>query len=185
MNRKINFIELLRALEELPNKSKKVKEIMRAVSDGSIGVDTETKSFFIENCMALQTLSGDVGESKDKCVSEVAGYLVLRKDGKELTAIDSPVKDGKFEIEQITPGNYTLGTSTGLLLWQKKLKEDDLFIGKSSKKEGKFRMAADTGSDSFNVSMTEDLANGSLTIKVFPGFNAGRIEIILNSTEGN
>ena len=185
MDREIKFAELLKIIEKLPHESEKLWEIIQAVSDGRIAIDAETRSFLIESCMALQILSRDVGEYKDEGIPEVAGYLVFHKDGKGLAAIDSPVKDGRFEIEQITPGNYTLGTSTGLLLWQKKLKEDDLFIGKSSKKDGKFRMAADTGIDSPNASITDDVANGSFTIKVFPGFNAGRIEIIFNSTEGN
>ena len=185
MDREIRFAELLKIIEKLPHESEKLREIIQAVSDGRIAIDAETRSFLIESCMALQILSGGVGEFKDEDISEMAGYLVLCKDEKKLAVIDCPVKDGKFEIEQITPGNYTLGTPTGLLLWRRKLNEDDLFIGKSSKKDGKFRMAADTGTDGLNVSMTEDLANGLFTLKVFPGFNAGRIEIIFNSTEGN
>ena len=135
--------------------------------------------------MALRILSKSGDEFLKEDASGQVYYLVLYRDSEKVAFIDDPIKNGKTEITQITPGNYTLGTSTGLLLWQKKLKEDDLFIGKSSKKDGKFRMAADTGINSPNASITDDVANGLFAIKVFPGFNVGRIEIISNSTEGN
>ena len=183
MVRKIKFIEFLQLLQKLPNESDELARILRAISDGHIEIDSETKRFLIESCHFMQLISGDIGICE---VGEDLDFsLILYKDNEQRVVIDYPLKEGRFEIDHITPADYALKTSTGLLLWQKRLTQQDLLISKSSQKEGKFRMAADSGKGRSVVSFTEELANGEIILNVYPGFEAGRIEIVSNMPGNN
>lgn len=184
MSRKIKFIEFLRLLKRFPKNVKELRKLLQAVSDGSVDIDSQTRSFLTENCASLRILSGDVGVIDHGDVTEAAFGLVLYKDDQEFAVIDYPIKNGRFEIGHISPALYSLKSSTGLLLWQKKINQQDLLIGKSAKKKGKFKMAADSGTVKPVASLAEEIANGAMTLNVYTGFDAGRIEIISN-TKGN
>ena len=95
------------------------------------------------------------------------------------------IKDGKVEITRITPAVYSLKYSTGLLLWQENLTQQVLLISKSSKKDGRFRMAADSGQGKPVASLTEELANGEILLNIYAGLVTGRIEIISNLAGDN
>ena len=175
MAAEIKFIEFLQRLQRLPKESEEFARLLQAISDGRIDIDSQTRSFLAESCRALQTLSGDTGVAD---ITEAVFCLILYKDDEEFAVIDYPLKDGRFEIAHILPAVYTLKTSTGLLLWQKRLKQKDLFIGKSSQKDGRFRMAADSGDGGSVGSLVEELADGTMTLSIYAGFEDGRIELI-------
>jgi hypothetical protein len=178
MATKIKVIEFLQRLQGLPKESEEFARLLKGINDGRIDIDSQTKSFLAESCRALGRLSGDTGAAEHDNIAEAVFCLILYKDDEEFAVIDYPLKDGRFEFAHILPAVYTLKTSTGLLLWQKRLKQKDLFIGKSSQKDGRFRMAADSGDGGSVGSLVEELADGTMTLSVYAGFEDGRIELI-------
>jgi len=184
MVRKMKFIEFIQVLQRLlPNESDEFGKLLQAINDGHIEIDSQIKRFLAESCRCMRLLSGDIGVSD---VGEVLDFsFILYKDNEQLVAIEYPLKDGRFEVNHITPGNYALNTSTGLLLWKKTLDQQDLLISKSSQKSGKLRMAADSGEGKSIASFTEKFANGEISLNVYAGFETGRIEITFNLPGNN
>jgi len=182
VKRKLSITELIKTLKGYPKNLGELRDLLQAVSDGRVDIDSQIKSFLAENCRALRILSGDIGIiDYPSDITEIAFSLILYKDDQEFAVIDYPIKEGRFEIGHISPALYSLKSSTGLLLWQKNLGKQELLIGKSAKEEGKLRMAADSGQDKPVASVTEELANGVMRLNVYAGFDSGRIEIIYNS----
>jgi len=181
VKKQIQFADFIKRLEKFLKEPGKLKELLQAVSDGTVDIDSQTKSFLTENRRALRILNGDMGCVDPGDMAEAAFGLILYQDGQEFAAVDYPIKDGSVEIRRITPAVYSLKTVTGLLLWQKRLKQQNLLISKSSQKDGRFKMAADSGQDKPVALLAEELANGAMTLNVYAGFEAGRIEIVAKS----
>lgn len=183
MARKMKFIEFIQIIQRLANESDEFAKLLQAINDGHIEIDSQTKRFLIESCHFMRLISGDFGISD---VGEALDFsLIFYKENEQRIVIDYPLKEGAFEIDHITPADYALKTSTGLLLWQKRLTQQNLLISKSSQKDGKFRMAADSGEGKSAASLTEKLANDEILLNVYPGFEAGRIEIVSNLPGNN
>jgi len=182
----INFTMFIKRLQQFQQNPRKFGKLMQAVSDGRIDIDRQTKSFLAESCRVMRLFSGDMfAVDIADTVKAVEFNLIFYKDNQQLAVIDYPLSGSSFEINNITPADYRLMTSTGVVLWQRRLTPQDMLIIKSFGRGGRFRMVADSGDGNPAASLTEELAGGEITLNVYAGVDAGRIEIISNLAGGN
>jgi len=102
--------------------------------------------------------------------------LVLERDGEPIAAIDLLAESGSKVIAGIVPGRYALVLETGRLLWQGTLSGADLFW-REARPGRPLELAADTGEPGIEPVRQIGLGEAGLIIRVFPGLEAGSLEI--------
>lgn len=108
------------------------------------------------------------------------GITIFRENREFGSVIYEEIPDSKA-IEDITSGHYRVTFTTGRLIWEGQLTEQELvwtraFPGRP------LELAADTAGWKGNPTKYISALNGEITIRVFAGLESGRIEITLTAS---
>jgi hypothetical protein len=108
--------------------------------------------------------------------------IIVTKNGNAIGSM--PAKPSAFvqNISNVTPGHYDIMLSTGRLIWQGYLKEEDLFWS-SAFPEQAFDLAADTGESVKRITKEVKTLDGEITIRVYPGIESGHIEVEVRNSK--
>ena len=93
------------------------------------------------------------------------------------TIASKPLAQTEIMIKGITPGLYQIGLSTGMLLWEGQLAEEDL-IWSSAFPERDLPMAAETELSDWEPTKIISILDGEIVIHIFAGLESGEIKII-------
>jgi hypothetical protein len=109
-------------------------------------------------------------------VKDLALEIIIERNGENVISI--PVKGGPFseKIKNIKPGKYDVRLSTGRMLWQGELTEQDL-VWTAAFPGTDMALAADTGDDAEHMTREIRLLEGELIIRVMPELESGCIEL--------
>jgi hypothetical protein len=84
-------------------------------------------------------------------------------------------------VGDVEPGAYVIRLSTGRVLWESDLTEQELLWEKAFPEQD-LPMAADTGTASEHWTIRESLILEELELRVAPGLNAGRLTLELKGS---
>ena len=102
--------------------------------------------------------------------------LVLEREGHPV-AVSLPRAPGSVEVvEGIRPGRYSLRLDTGRVLWEGCLAQKDLLWADAFPRQP-VEAAARTGEPKRKPTQQAALLGGALTLRVYPGVEAGLLEI--------
>ncbi|MBC8469726.1 MAG: hypothetical protein ISS77_02540 [Phycisphaerae bacterium] len=87
-------------------------------------------------------------------------------------------KKSNYRIGKIIAGTYTVKLSTGRVLWEGRLTENDLLIEMDGKDEN-IRLAADSEKSQPVPPRSIKLLDGMVILRIFAGFKAGTLQIEL------
>jgi hypothetical protein len=110
----------------------------------------------------------------DSCTIE----FTVERDGASVGSISLSPAETRGSVGGILPGLYTIRTSTGRVIWEEPIDEDDVVWAKACKGEP-LPLAAATGGAQRACSRKETLLNGEAVLCIFPGVEFGEIEIHL------
>lgn len=121
-----------------------------------------------------------VAEFDRAATDEGDAHLELhRDDGEVLYELPASGEQGKALFEDVAPGAYELRSSLGRRLWHGELGEAEL-VWASAFPGQPLRAAADTSGRAPHPSKEAILANGEMTLRVFPGIERGRVEVLFS-----
>ena len=164
-----------------------IREIIIDLASGTFrGDEDEMKS-------ALEMIRSNKRwqEAYEKTVEELQSTLdiempiefMVERESNHLGTISLNEIPDSGSISNIEPGNYIIKLDTGRVLWEGKLSGKDVlwteaFPGRA------LDLAADTGGMERVPSREIRLLEGELIIRIFPGMEAGRIEIETRASSG-
>ena len=121
---------------------------------------------------ATETLVRAIWEGRDRPPSR----FILTKDGAAPRQFDAGLSRGFARLDNINPGFHSLSLDTGRVLWEGELTESHLLWAVAFPGEP-LPMAADTGEAGNQPTLEEDLLDGEVVLRVFPGLEGGSMEI--------
>jgi len=121
---------------------------------------------------ATETLVRAIWEGRDRPPSR----FILTKDGAAPRQFDAGLSRGFARLDNINPGFHSLSLDTGHVLWEGELTESHLLWAVAFPGEP-LPMAADTGEAGNQPTLEEDLLDGEVVLRVFPGLEGGSMEI--------
>lgn len=119
-----------------------------------------------ENCLATPQLNG----------------LVIEKEGEPVKDVLLPALPAVVRLAGVRPGFYQVRLSTGRVLWEEVLTDEDLLWSRAFPGQA-LKLAADTGADRVWASREFRLLDGEVVVRVCPGLEAGHVEIRIVSGE--
>jgi hypothetical protein len=164
------------ARENLEALTVAVRQVILALADHRLaGATAEraltiigTRSEWLAELAALRAELAQSNRPQPLTLALVRSDVVLR------TITLDPVP-GRWLIANVVPGEYALVLGSGRVLWEGRLRERDL-IWRVAFPRRPLDLAADTGEGATPTLMVP-LLDGTLTMRVFPGLESGRIEI--------
>ena len=109
---------------------------------------------------------------------EKVDISVLRDD-RPIDTVSLTEQQNSQTVSQLVPGFYKFVLSTGRLLWEGALGEQDLLWAKAHAGQP-FKMAADSGDAKGKPAKTISILEGELQLNIFAGIETGSLEIKLN-----
>lgn len=107
--------------------------------------------------------------------------FILEKDGEVFEHFTIKAGDSHV-IPRIRPGTYSLNYANGRRLWHDILTTKHL-VWEQAFPGDDYNMAADTGDVTERSSYKESVLHGEITVRVFPGLEAGRLRITLHENK--
>lgn len=107
--------------------------------------------------------------------------ILVERDRVLVAACSFELLSGVQSVGDITQGAYQISLDTGRVLWQGHLTAQDLLWAKAFPGEP-LRMAADTDQVKQRPVREISLLEGALTLRIYPGVEAGSLEIELNTS---
>ena len=104
--------------------------------------------------------------------------LVVTRDQIEVGVVPLPRRGESLRLKPITPGFYTIGLSTGRVLWTGEILAEDTAWNQAFP-ERAMRLAADTEGAPGKSTRTISLLGGTLIARVCPGMEAGVLEFMI------
>jgi phenylpyruvate tautomerase PptA (4-oxalocrotonate tautomerase family) len=105
--------------------------------------------------------------------------IELYKEGSKVSS--KPIEKYSTEIifKEIKPGHYSINLSNGRMLWESEITKreiiwDDAFPGVS------YPMAADSGEEKIQPTISKELVVGEIALSIFPGLETGMIVLKLS-----
>ena len=123
-----------------------------------------------------QALVGEI--SRLQKPFENVDIMVLR-DEQPIGTVSLTEQDNTRVIDKLIPGAYKIMLSTGRLLWEGLLADNDLLWSRAFAGEP-FKMAADSGGIKGKAAKTITLLEGEILLNVFAGVETGSLEIKMN-----
>jgi len=108
--------------------------------------------------------------------------IEIEKDGHSIGVFEFNKESNRILIKEISKGAYSIKLSTGRLLWEGKLREEDLIWTKAFPKEG-LPAAAETEPIHQRPTLTESLLEGEIVMEVYPWLKSGIILLSLGKTK--
>ena len=102
--------------------------------------------------------------------------IVVERDDEQIAVLRMEGALRRRSVAGIVPGLYTLTLETGRVLWQGALSKTDL-LWREAKPGEPLELAADTGGPGAEPTKQVELYEAGLTLSVFPGVEAGHLEI--------
>jgi len=121
---------------------------------------------------ATEALVQAIWEGRDSPPSR----FVLTKNGAAPRQFDAGPPRGFARLDNINPGFHSLSLDTGRVLWEGELTESHLLWVVAFPGEP-LQMAADTGETGNRPTLKEDLLDGEVVLRVFPGLEGGSMEV--------
>ena len=107
--------------------------------------------------------------------------ITLERQGELARTIDVEAGEKTARVGDISPGAYTIRLSTGRVIWESELTEEDLTWSRAFP-ERALDLAA--GAEGGEPKRLLRLLRGELVVRVFPGIETGSMEIVLEHLEG-
>ncbi|MBM3333544.1 hypothetical protein FJY63_02680 [Candidatus Sumerlaeota bacterium] len=104
-------------------------------------------------------------------------FLVTANE-KPIGSIVIPSDATGGSLGLIAPGRHSLVLETGRMIWAGRLSSSHLLL-QAAFQEEPLRMAADTEALSAQPTLVVSLLDGDAFLRVYPGFEAGRLEVEL------
>ncbi len=104
--------------------------------------------------------------------------LVVKRDQIEVGVVAFPRSGESLRLKPIAPGLYTIGLSTGRVLWEGEILIEDT-CWKQAFPERAMRLAADTEGAPGKSTKTIPLLGGTLMARIYPGMEAGVLEFTI------
>jgi hypothetical protein len=105
--------------------------------------------------------------------------ISILRDEKTINTVQLTKKSCSKVLDKILPGLYKIVLSTGRVLWEGQLCDNELIWSKVF--EGKpIKMAADSGSVKAKPTKSINLLAGEISLNIFAGIEAGSLEIKMN-----
>jgi len=121
---------------------------------------------------ATEALVQAIWEGRDSPPSR----FVLTKDGAAPRQFDAGPLRRFARLDNINPGFHSLSLDTGRVLWEGELTESHLLWAVAFPGEP-LQMAADTGEAGNRPTLEDDLLDGEMVLRVFPGLEGGSLEV--------
>lgn len=125
-----------------------------------------------ENEVGFAQFCKFMGEVRD----ETAVDVIIERDATIFASLRISPIEGLAIIDGITPGEYVVKLSTGLVIWRSTLSADDIIWARAFP-ERDLDLAAETEEMARPFSRRELLLDGAVALYVFPGVEAGAIGI--------
>lgn len=184
-----NFLAFMNAIEEhLMSEPELMDDLKTGIIETKM-IDLLTDTFtgsVKEKQEIINLIKADPGMllTYNELKAEMAEFLPknprllieIEKDGNPFASFAHVASSESILIKGVTPGNYIIKLSTGLLIWQGQINDKQLIWKKAFPKE-KVKAAAETKVIGQKSSVTEPLLNGELILEVFPGLESGAIQI--------
>lgn len=105
--------------------------------------------------------------------------ISVLRDDQPVGTVSLTEQDNTQAVDHLVPGLYKLMLSTGRLLWEGALGEQDLLWAKAHAGQP-FKMAADSGDAKPAPAKSISILKGELQLNVFAGVESGSLEIRWN-----
>ena len=105
--------------------------------------------------------------------------ISVLRDDQSVGTVSLTEQDNIQAVGHLIPGFYKLMLSTGRLLWEGALDEQDLLWAKAHAGQP-FKMAADSGQTKAKPAKTIPILQGEILLNIFAGVETGSLEIKLN-----
>jgi hypothetical protein len=144
---------------------------------------------------ALRLIDADPGlrqayqEIARECDPEQIGTiiprLVLEKDGNAILEVPTVPPGTLHSLLNVTPGRYAISLDSGRLLWEQDLQDSHLLFRLAFPRKP-VPLAAASGRDgsSPRCSLTISVLDGAVHVAIYPGLDAGRLELRIAGTTG-
>ena len=189
MNKELFFIPILQKALNADNTMTALKEafceINRLGQEDKYGQGFSNFLLFIEEfCSHDNHLRTERSEDL-KSYSQILSIANQGLDRKLIIFRDNIIvetltldKKSNYRIGKIIAGTYTVKLSTGRVLWEDRLAENDLLIEMNDKDEN-LRLAADSEKSQPVPSRLIKLLDDMVILRIFAGFKAGTMQIEL------
>jgi hypothetical protein len=191
-----NFLAFINAIEEYLLSQPELIEDLKAgiietkmidlLTDTFSGSDKEKREIITlikadpEMRLAYNELKVEIAELLP---TDMPLLIEIEKDGNPFASFAQVASSESILIKGVTPGNYVIKLSTGLLIWQGDLSDKQLIWKKAFPKE-KLKAAAETKIIGQKSSFAEPLLERELLLEVFPGLESGAIQLTIRKTNG-
>jgi hypothetical protein len=159
----------------------KLKDAIRILTDDFDGSEQE-KEYIIEffrDSNEFEMLKKEMTEFK---VTKIPLFIEVEKDGKSLAIKNYDREQFPLIISGLTIGRHTIKLSNGRIIWEKELKDADLQWEVAFPDE-QYPAAAMTSPVKSTPSILEILQIPSLKVEIFPGIEAGTMQISMVDSE--
>jgi len=110
----------------------------------------------------------------------ISAEIIVELDDVAVASFSFPGGVGVHVLSGSEPGNYRLKLDAGRVLWEGHLSEKDLVWAEAYPREP-LSLAADTDGARQRLTRELELLDGTLAIRVYPGVEAGSVEIELKA----
>ncbi len=114
---------------------------------------------------------------------ESVAYVEVRRDGESIDVVRLERGRTTSCSTGVVPGSYEIRLDSGRLLWHGALRAQDC-VWRDAFPGEPFHMAADTPEADHRPAQQFILMNGEVTIRVYPGLEAGHLELGWQPPEG-
>lgn len=121
------------------------------------------------------------GETSKFKVAQRIPEIIIEKNGERIASIPCGNLPVTHEIQNVTPGLYTISLDTGRIIWQEELTEQELMWTVAFPEQA-LDLAADTGEAVERTTREIRLLDGNLIIRVFPEVEGGRLELKISQS---
>ena len=159
-----------------------MEDILLSLATG-ITAETDEEQRALESLVLTQPAWRELYEhirSDLDAVPESSGTLelVVARDQIEVGVVAFPRRGESLRLKPITPGFYTIGLSTGRVLWKGEILAEDTAWNQAFP-ERAMRLAADTEGAPGKSTRTISLLGGTLIARVCPGMETGVLEFMI------
>lgn len=102
--------------------------------------------------------------------------LKITREGKHFDSVPLIQSENSLKIIRATPGSYSFQLSTGRMLWEGSLSQQDLLL-LSAYPNRDLKLAADTDDSKPEATREIQLLDGEILVRTYPGIEHGIIEI--------
>ena len=182
MNYDLYFIPIITTALKANNKTEAIKEAFAKIEQ--LGQEQPYQTGYRQFCMLMHEVNLaqeqiDMDEIERRLVdyfgSRHTFHIIVEKDDSILKTLEFSFEGGSTVLKDIHPGNYRFTLAGGLVIWEERLTEADVFLHKAPGES--LKMSADTEGAEPQPSRVESPLGGAVELSLDPGIHAGSIKI--------